>query len=110
MLQDDRFAQNPLVLGEPRIRFYAGAPIILKDGSAVGSLCAIDTRPRDLDPKHVQILKDIALLVSNELELGHIDVTKYTRPSVFDGPTRIDGLEAFSDEVTAPARDNASAG
>jgi diguanylate cyclase (GGDEF)-like protein len=45
MLQDDRFADNPLVAGEPRVRFYAGFPLRLRDGASVGSLCLIDYAP-----------------------------------------------------------------
>src|SRR4029450_11473546 len=45
-LLDDRFADNPLVTGEPRVRFYAGFPIFYTDGSCLGTLCLIDTRPR----------------------------------------------------------------
>lgn len=45
-VRDPRFRNNPLALGEPHIRFYAGAPIINRDGLALGSVCPIDTVPR----------------------------------------------------------------
>ena len=44
--RDTRFADNPLVLNDPHIRFYAGVPLILKDGSCIGTLCLVDSRPR----------------------------------------------------------------
>ncbi|QDT16197.1 PAS domain S-box protein [Alienimonas californiensis] len=67
--QDPRFAGNPLVTGEPRIRFYAGAPLITSDGFALGTLCAIDRQPRDLRPDQVAGLQRLARQVVTQLEL-----------------------------------------
>jgi CheY-like chemotaxis protein len=66
-LVDDRFADNPLVTGEPRIRFYAGAPLSLGDGSPVGTLCVIDHRARNLEEDQLRLLGDLAKLVEREL-------------------------------------------
>jgi phosphoribosyl 1,2-cyclic phosphodiesterase/CheY-like chemotaxis protein len=68
-LLDDRFADNPLVTGGMRVRFYAGQPLILPDGSCVGTLCLIDTRPRQLNEKDMDLLGDIGHLVRRELLL-----------------------------------------
>ena len=57
---DPRFADNPLVTGEPQIRFYAGAPVCLEDGSRVGALCVIDRSPRKLTPQQLEILDQLA--------------------------------------------------
>jgi phosphoribosyl 1,2-cyclic phosphodiesterase/CheY-like chemotaxis protein len=66
-LQDPRFADNPVVAGPPRVRFYAGAPLAAPDGSLVGSLCVIDKRPRQLDSQQLTLLRDLADLVEAEL-------------------------------------------
>lgn len=65
-LEDDRFCDNPLVTGEPRIRFYAGVPIH-SDGMPIGTLCAIDVQPREYAKEDVAALSDLARLVEDEL-------------------------------------------
>lgn len=66
---DPRFIDNPLVTGDPNIAFYAGAPLITKDGHALGTLCVIDSKPRpDFNAEDRQILSDIAASVMTEIE------------------------------------------
>lgn len=67
--RDPRFAANPLVTGELGIRFYAGQPLITSGGFRLGTLCAIDTRPRSLPRAQRELLSDLAQLVMDELEL-----------------------------------------
>ncbi len=66
-LADDRFADNPLVLSEPRVRFYAGHPISAPDGNPVGTLCLIGHQPRHFGETDIQVLSDLAALVEREL-------------------------------------------
>ncbi|MET0290662.1 MAG: diguanylate cyclase [Pseudoxanthomonas sp.] len=67
-LEDPRFADNPLVLGAPHIRFYAGAPLIGSGGHRYGTLCVIDTRPRTLDPLQREGLQRLARRTVDSLE------------------------------------------
>ena len=74
---DPRFSNNPLVTGEPGIRFYAGAPLILQSGEALGSLCIIDRSPRAFTPGQREQLQDLAALVVAQIDLhraaGRVD-------------------------------------
>jgi DNA-binding response OmpR family regulator len=65
--QDVRFADNPMVVNEPRIRFYAGYPLILQGGSCIGTLCLLDTRPRTLEGPDLERLRDLADIALREI-------------------------------------------
>ena len=67
-LRDDRFADNPVVIGEPHVRFYAGIPLHTADGARVGAFCIVDNKPRSLSAAQLRIMKDIALLIEEELK------------------------------------------
>ena len=66
-LLDDRFADNPLVTSGPRIRFYAGAPLLTQTGSCLGTLCVVDTRPRELDAAGLAMLHDLRDMAVEQL-------------------------------------------
>jgi GAF domain-containing protein len=67
-LQDERFRDNPLVVRDPQIRFYAGAPLINEDGYALGTLCVVDQTPRELAPDQTDALKALSRLVLAQME------------------------------------------
>lgn len=69
---DVRFARNPLVTGDPRIRSYLGIPLETPDGYNLGALCAIDTKTRTFSKNEIAILSSFAKLVLNEFELRQI--------------------------------------
>ena len=69
---DPRFSNNPLVVADPSIRFYAGAPLQTSSGNALGTLCIIDRVPRQLDADQEQALAALARLVMNELEMRRV--------------------------------------
>lgn len=66
-LEDERFSGNPLVIGAPYIRFYAGRPLRAPDGSRVGTLCLIDYSPRSFDSAEIAALDDLAAIAEREL-------------------------------------------
>lgn len=72
-LSDERFADNPLVLGGPRIRFYAGYPLALDDGSYIGTLCLLDTRPHTFEQPDLKQLRDLALIVMEQFQTSMVE-------------------------------------
>jgi len=67
--KDPRFRDNPLVVGEPRVRFYAGAPLINEDGFALGTLCVVDREPRELDEDQKNALLSLRRLAVAQMDL-----------------------------------------
>ena len=68
--EDERYNTNPLVTGDPNVRFYAGAPLVTKDGYSVGSLCVVDFHSRGLDEHQQNTLKVLSRQVINLMELN----------------------------------------
>jgi GGDEF domain-containing protein len=66
-LQDSRFHDNPLVQGDPKIRFYAGAPLIARSGLRLGTLCVIDRQPHLLTPYQEELLAQFSAMAMHEI-------------------------------------------
>lgn len=72
---DVRFFDNPLVVGPPHIRFYAGCPLHVAHNARVGTLCIIDTKPRVMTPDDAVALRDLASMVESELAAQQAAIT-----------------------------------
>lgn len=76
-LDDPRFRHNPYVTGEPFVRSYAGIPLKIPDGYQIGSLCIIDTTPREFSASEIELLQQFAKSVLSEFELRRTAATDY---------------------------------
>lgn len=85
---DPRFADNPLVTGAPYIRFYAGCPLYVPGGHAIGTLCIIDRVPRRLDPDQLKRLRDLADCLQREVILSVLmqDIRMRNDPVLLGAP------------------------
>ncbi len=72
---DPRFARSSLVIEEPYVRFYIGVPLRTRDGHNIGTLCAMDTKVRELRHEQIRMFEDLARLVVDELELRLLAAT-----------------------------------
>jgi diguanylate cyclase (GGDEF)-like protein len=68
VLDDERFYDNPLVTGAPNIRFYAGYVLKIRQGINIGTLCLIDSKPRDMDDEDRQLLQDLGQMIEQEIK------------------------------------------
>ena len=89
---DPRASDNPFVSGVPHIRFYAGVPLTTRDGQTIGTLCAIDQKPRSFNAEQLDILTDLGRLAMSNLELRQLVLV--------DGLTGAMSRRAFRDAAT----------
>lgn len=98
-LEDARFAQNPYVTGDPNVRFYAGVPLVTFDGYALGSLCVLDRKPRELTADQRAALGALARQVVGQLELRR-DVARRLALAQVDTVTMLAAAAEAHDETT----------
>jgi signal transduction histidine kinase len=92
--KDARFADNPLVVQDGGIRFYAGAPLVTTDGYALGALCVIDREPRRLEIEQLQALRALARQVTSQIELRRHAI------ALASTTARLQELERRKDDMT----------
>lgn len=93
---DERFCDNPLVCGDPNIRFYAGYPIGAPDGSRIGTLCIIDRQPREITREQLNLLRELGRMVEEELIVADKSTTDPTT-----GLSNRNGFLAVADHLLA---------
>ena len=94
---DPRFHDNPLVTGAPDIRFYAGAPLITPSGHAIGTLCAIDSKPRKLTETQKASLQTLSKSV-----VAHLELKRKNRELERTSQFKSDFLSYVSHEIRTP--------
>ena len=98
---DPRFADNPMVTGEPFVRFYAGHPLKGPGGHNVGTLCIVDHEPRELDADGVAILKQLAGLAEHELNV--VDLIGAQRELLETKTQLVTARQRLAEEVAGAA-------
>lgn len=91
---DPRFVDNPLVVQDPGIRFYAGCPIAAPDGSKLGTLCVIGQEPRSFSDSDIALLRDLADIVENEIAAVDTAIT-----DALTGLTNRRGFQLIAEKV-----------
>lgn len=84
MLEDERFAENPLVVNDPSVRFYAGFPLVTPEGYALGTLCVLDNKPRELSPDQIFGLQTLANQVLRTIRLRRALKDEVTKSQVIE--------------------------
>lgn len=90
-LSDPRFHDNPLVTGDPHVRFYAGVPLKAQSGHRVGTLCVIDREPRSFASESRDLLRNLARLAEHQLQFISLETT--------DELTRISNRRGFCQQT-----------
>ncbi|MCP1623335.1 sensor domain-containing diguanylate cyclase [Pseudomonas nitroreducens] len=115
---DERFADNPLVLGPPYIRFYAGRPLRAGNGQAIGTLCMVDPRPRNMTEAQQTNFRDLATLAEGYLQLRsliqsnrdlRVEMDREQRKALLDPLTQLwnrGGLHTFQERECRLARES----
>jgi len=105
---DKRFHDNPLVVGSPFARYYAGVPLISKDGYALGTLCVIDYKPREITAAQKELLKSLSLQIFahlemmktiRELQFRNEELSRFAYLASHDMKAPIRGMKLLADSV-----------
>jgi len=98
-LDDERFAKNPFVTGDPNIRTYLGSPLIAPNGEALGAICALDTKPRTYDENLKNKLENLAATAVHLLEM-RVMMKKAYQLAREDSLTKLLNRAAFEEEIS----------